>query len=238
MIRKILKMQFVKLFDSAEYVGFNLLGSVLVIVFGWGVLLMGGGAADRQEQFCISMYHSFPALLVLCICMAVYTLAREHENRTINYEVTYGAAVHKIMIGRMLAPVINTIIFVLVILGIELILHCVDGGCLSGIPADIFSRTIFNFICVLHLNIISGLYFAGTGSVSVSCVIIVLTQCFFPMVLERIHISDLLCASQYHSLWGDDMSETFVYKVVGSFLAETVVVFCIVCVWSYRRDWK
>lgn len=247
MIRKIIKMQCVKLFDSAEYVGFNLVGSFIVIVFGWGVLSMGENVADWQDKFHLSIARSFPALLVLCVCMSVYTFAREYENKTINYEVTYGAAIHKIIIGRMLAPVINTIIFTLVILGIEVILQYV-GGCHVREHSAGFSGEIFlNFICVLHLNSIIGLYLVGTGSVAVSCVLIVLTQWCFPIGLEKLSIlleadekllSNLFCVDQFRSLWENDICETFVYKVLGSFVIETIVIFIIVCMWSYRRDWK
>lgn len=238
MIRKIIKIQCVKLFDSAEYVGFNLVGSILVIAFGWGVLSMGEGAADWQEQFRLSMLHSFPALLMLCVCMSVYTFAREYENKTIDYEVVYGASVHKMIIGRMLAPVINTVIFTLVILGIEVILQCVGNGHLNEVSAGIPSQTFLNFICVLHLNVISGLYFIGTGSVAASCVLIVLTQWCLPIALENFSISNLLCASQFRSLWGNEISGAFAGKVLGSFLVEAVIVFVIVCVWNTRRDWK
>lgn len=238
MIRKIMKMQCVKLFDSAEYVGSNLVGSILVIVFGWGVLSMGGGADGWQEQFRLSMFHSFPALLMLCVCMSVYTFAREYENKTIHYEVAYGAGVHKMMIGRMLAPVINTVIFTLVILGIEVILQCAGDGRLNGFSVGVPGRVFLNFICVLHLNVISGLYFVGTGSVAAGCVLIVLTQWCFPAALENLSISNLLCASQFHSLWGNEMSGAFAGKVLGSFFVEAVVVFVIACGWRARRDWK
>lgn len=238
MIRKIMRMQCVKLFDSAEYVGFNLIGSILVIVFGWGVLSMGGGADGWREQFRLSMFHSFPALLMLCVCMSVYTFAREYENKTIYYEVVYGGGAHKMMIGRMLAPVFNAIIFTLVILGIEVILQCAVGGRFNGFSEGVTGRLFLNFVCGLHLNVISGLYFVGTGSVAAACVLIALTQWCFPALLENWNISNLLCAGQFRSLWGNEMPGAFAGEVLGSFFVEAAVVFVIVCVWRAGRDWK
>ena len=35
-MKKIIKIQIIKLFYNAEYLGYNLIGALLVILYGWG----------------------------------------------------------------------------------------------------------------------------------------------------------------------------------------------------------
>ena len=85
-MKKIWKMQCRKIFYSVDYVGFLVVGSVLVILFGWTYVMAGKGMPEGCSSIETAVANAFLAMLLLFIGMYNVSIAREYNEKTINYE--------------------------------------------------------------------------------------------------------------------------------------------------------
>lgn len=87
-MKKIIKIQIIKLFYNAEYLGYNLIGALLVILYGGGysAVILENEMSKFQGALIHIIKYTFPALLILTICLYNYTYVKEFQNKTIYYE--------------------------------------------------------------------------------------------------------------------------------------------------------
>ncbi len=97
---------------SASFV----VGSVLVILFGWTYVMAGKGMQEGCSSIETAVANAFLAMLLLFIGMYNVSIAREYNEKTINYEKIHEVGTVSMILGRMVIPIVNTTVFCLVIL--------------------------------------------------------------------------------------------------------------------------
>lgn len=240
-MKKILRIQCLKLFHSADYVGFNLIGSLVVILFGWAVLMSGQQITEWGTMMNLSISRSFPALLLYCTCIFSYTFAKEYQNKTIYYEKMHEIGDRTMILGRVIVPIMNTCVFVLTVLAVEVVTGYIGGYCDFSFIKNLALKLLLTCVCVLHLNIIIGLYFIGIGNVLASSMLVILIQWCGSIFFKRTSIikeRNFLCANQFSSIWEGKLSYPLFLEIIVSFCLEVFAVFLVVCFWNRRKDWK
>lgn len=234
MIRNVWRVQWTKLFSSIEYIGFNIIGALITFFYGMVVLLNESDDLGFENILQCSLSHSFPALLFFCICIFGCTYVKEYENKTVNYEKMHDVGTYAFILGRMLVPIMNTFIFTIVILGMEIIGGKIVGCCDEVFISTVIMKVILTFICILRLNIMIALYFIGTETIWGGSIITLLTQWGVPLIVaktntfsERIgdEVIQSICYNQFSAIWREDILQVYGRNTLLCMCIELLMVF-------------
>lgn len=249
-MRKILRIQILKLFNDIEYIGYSIIGSFLVLVFGWGynAVFLENQTESFQNTMTLMLKFTFPALIVLTICLFGYTFIREFQNKTLYYEKMHEVKLAQMIIGRFIVPLMNSCMFCIVLLGVQIVFAKLYNYLNNDFIVMVLEKTFFSFIIVLHFNIVVGIYFFVFRNVVGGGVFTALLQWFIPSILaSNISIGDFdmkllldfFCCSQFVSIWESNNINSFlIYQIVVSFFGECIVLYLIVFWYYQRKDWN
>lgn len=249
-MRKILKIQVLKLFHNAEYTSYNIIGSFLVFAYGWGysAIFLENLTTNLKEMMIQVLKHGFPALIMLTICLFCYTYVKEFQNKTIYYEKIHGMKVRQILAGRFIVPLMNSCIFCIVLFISEIIPGILYHYLSYNFGIMLLEKTFFSFLIILHLNIVVGAYFCILQDVLTGSIFSFILQWFIPSIL----ISNLplkfakckiflnsFCCNQFISVWEDkDIHSLLIKQITFTSLIECIVLYFVVYWYYKRKDWN
>lgn len=245
-MKKILKMQILKLFYNGEYTGYNIIGSLLVFVYGWGysAVFLENKTVTPQETMMRMVEYTFPALIIFTICLFGYTYVKEFQNKTIYYEKIHDMKVSQILLGRCIVPLMNSCIFCIVLLMCQITCGILYNYLSHDVGMMLLEKSFFSFIIVLHLNIIVGAYFFILPDILAGSIFSFILQWFVPSVLipgitENRILFNSFCCNQFIFIWeGNSINSLLLKQIIVTFLAECITLYFIVY-WYYRRkDWN
>lgn len=233
-MKKIWKMQCRKIFYSVDYVGFLVVGSVLVILFGWTYVMAGKGMPEGCSSIETAVANAFLAMLLLFIGMYNVSIAREYNEKTINYEKIHEVGTVSMILGRMVIPIVNTTVFCLVILVAVLIEGKLKQLLSISYLEQIAWKIIETFVCVFRLNVAAGLVFIGVGNALWASLLTLMIQ----WGLGNVFAKKLFCADQISVIWGQSDENNIMLNIFSGFCIEVILLFVIVLIWNQRKEWK
>jgi len=233
-MKKIWKMQCRKIFYSVDYVGFLVVGSVLVILFGWTYVMAGKGMPEGCSSIETAVANAFLAMLLLFIGMYNVSIAREYNEKTINYEKIHEVGTLSMILGRMVIPIVNTTVFCLVILVAVLIEGKLKQLLSISYLEQIAWKIIETFVCVFRLNVAAGLVFIGVGNALWASLLTLMIQ----WGLGNVFAKKLFCADQISVIWGQSAENNIMLNIFSGFCIEVILLFVIVLIWNQRKEWK
>ena len=210
---KIWKMQCRKIFYSVDYVGFLVVGSVLVILFGWTYVMAGKGMQEGCSSIETAVANAFLAMLLLFIGMYNVSIAREYNEKTINYEKIHEVGTVSMILGRMVIPIVNTTVFCLVILVAVLIEGKLKQLLSISYLEQIAWKIIETFACVFRLNVAAGLVFIGVGNALWASLLTLMIQ----WGLGNVFAKKLFCADQISVIWGQSAENNIMLNIFSGF---------------------
>ncbi len=244
MIKKIFRMQCIKLFYNADFVGYNAIGSVIALVFGVFVLLSGSQKITQEQMVQLSMSESMVGLLLLWICMYGCTIIKEVSNKTINYEKMQGASEFTMLIGRLIIPFANVLIFGFVALLYQMGASCLYGYFSYTFLGDLLQRMLLTLVCLIHTNIFMLFVFFLTRNIVLGSVATFLFQYLAPSVaansefLRAKGVQKFFSVSQMQEIWYEGISSALCRNVFISFLVVCGISFFVMRICNCRREWK
>lgn len=249
-MKKIIKIQIIKLFYNAEYLGYNLIGALLVILYGWGysAAILENEMNKFQGALIHIIKYAFPALLILTICLYNYTYVKEFQNKTIYYEKMHGVQLSHMLLGRFIIPLLNSCFFCFLLLVVQNISGIMYKYCDHDFEIMLLEKVFFSFVIVLHLNIVIGTYFFILPRILAGSALSFIVQWFLPTTLVP-HLSigtfdteiliNFFCCNQFISIWGENNIDSFCIKqIILSFLGECIMLFIIACCYYKRKEWN
>lgn len=244
MIKKIFRMQCMKLFYNADFAGYNAIGSMIALAFGIFVLLSGSQQMTQEQIVHLSMSESMVGMLFLWICMYGCTIIKEVSNKTVNYEKMHGVSEYAMLIGRMIIAFANALIFVLVALIYQLGASCLYGYFSCTFLGDLLQKMLLTLVCLIHVNVFMMFVFFLTRNIVVGSVVTFIIQYLVPSVASN---SEFLCSkgvhkifgiSQMKEIWYEGISNVLCGIVLISFLVSCGILFFVMWIWNRRREWK
>lgn len=249
-MKKIIKTQIIKLFYNAEYLGYNLIGALLVILYGWGysAVILENEMSKFQGTLLYMIKYTFPAILILTICLYNYTYVKEFQNKTIYYEKMHGIKLSHMLLGRFIIPLLNSCFFCFLLLVVQNISGIMYQYCDHDFEIMLLEKVFFSFVIVLHLNIVIGIYFFILPHILAGSALSFIVQWFLPTTLVP-HLSigtfdnkiliNLFCCNQFISIWGENNIDSFCIKqIILSFFGECIMLFIIACCYYKRKGWN
>lgn len=248
-MKTIIKTQIIKLFYNAEYLGYNLIGTLLVILYGWGysAVILEKEMGNFQGVIIQIIKYTFPAILILTICLYNYTYVKEFQNKTIYYEKMHSIKLSHMILGRFIIPLLNSCFFCLLLLVVQNISGILYKYCDYDFEIMLLEKIIFSFIIVLHLNIVIGIYFFILPDILAGSILSFILQWIIPSTLIP-HLSigsfdnkiliNFFCCNQFISLWGDNnINSLFIKQIIFCFLAECTILFITAYCYYKRKEW-
>lgn len=249
-MRKILKIQILKLFHNIEYTGYSIIGSLLVLAYGWGynAVFLENQTGSLQKTMIQILKHIFPALLMLTICLFCYTYVKEFQNKTIYYEKIHGMKIRQILLGRLIVPLMNSCIFCTMLFVVEIISGVLYHYLDYDFEMMLLEKTFFSFIIVLHLNIVVGAYFCVLQDVLTGSIFSFMLQWFIPSILISnlsLEFTDYkilfnsFCCTQFISIWeSNNINSLLIKQIIFTSLVECIILYFIIYWYYQRKDWN
>ena len=178
--------------------------------------------------------NAFLAMLLLFIGMYNVSIAREYNEKTINYEKIHEVGTVSMILGRMVIPIVNTTVFCLVILVAVLIEGKLKQLLSISYLEQIAWKIIETFVCVFRLNVAAGLVFIGVGNALWASLLTLMIQ----WGLGNVFAKKLFCADQISVIWGQRAENNIMLNIFSGFCIEVILLFVIVLIWNQRKEWK